>query len=167
MKQIVFILFIFMSHSTYADCLPAYKQRAAFKLKRAKEDTSAAAYTKVRAREAQSDVDNLEMIILGKINADTDRLLFSVCSNIIWSWDIPDRDFNSDKHCPIGEMFKRHKKFVDMVIQKNKNNEYCKPKEISWIKSKMRGDRGYPVNDYNFNLQKEFEYYLKNIYMGN
>ena len=166
MKKILFTLFIFTSVKAYSDCLIAYKQRLAFKEKRARENTSASAYPKIRANEAKQQVEDLELILSGRKDSGADRKLFMVCTDIIWSMDIPDRDTNSDRHCPIGQMFQVHKKFIEMVVKKDKNNEYCKSKDIGWLKNKIRGDRDYPLVDYNFNLHKEFDFYLKNIYFG-
>ena len=141
-----------------ADCVPHYKQRATFKAERYKKDQRP--YDKKKADRALDEAVTLEKLVTGKTDQDLDQKVWIVCTNFFIDPNMPDGEWNADRFCPLGKMFTMHAKFVDFVRRRNATDEYCKPKDIGFLKKKLRGDKNYEPRDYIFNLNAEFAVYL-------
>lgn len=158
MKKIIFPFLLFtLSLSSLADCVPHYKQRATYKAERYRKDQRP--YDKKKADRALDEAVTLEKLVTGKTDQDLDQKVWIVCTNFFIDPNMPDGEYNADKFCPLGKMFVQHKKFLEFVKQRNASDGYCKPKDIGFLRAKLR-DKTYEPRDFIFNLNTEFGVYL-------
>lgn len=158
MKKLIFTLLIgSFSFSSFAECVSHYKARATFKAERYRADPNP--YNKKKADRAQDEADTLEKLVSGKTDKDLDQKVWIACTNFFIDPDMPDGEYNADKFCPLGKMFVVHKKFLDFVRQRNASDGYCKPKDIGFLRTKLR-NKNYEPRDYIFNLNTEIGVYM-------
>lgn len=158
MKKLIFTFLIYsLSSSSFAECVAHYKARAAFKAERYR--SSQLPYDKKKADRAMDEADTLEKLVSGKADADLDQKVWIACTNFFIDPDMPDGERNADKFCPMGKMLVVHKKFLDFVRQRNASDGYCKPKDIGFLRAKLR-NKSYEPRDYIFNLNTEIGVYM-------
>lgn len=159
LKKLIFPFLIFtLSLSSFADCIPHFKQRATFKAERYRGDPNP--YNKHKADRAQDEAETLEKLVMRKTDKDLDQKVWMVCTNFFIDPDMPNGEYNSDRYCPLGKMFTLHAKFLEFVKGRNATDGYCKPKDIGFLRKALRGDKNYEPRDYIFNLNTEFAVYL-------
>jgi hypothetical protein len=156
-KLILFFLLVSFSLSLYADCVSHYKQRATFKSDRYRKDPNP--YNKKKADRAHDEAETLEKLVSGKTDNDLDQKVWIACTNFFIDPNMPDGEYNADRFCPLGKMFVQHKKFLDFIRARNASDGYCKPKDIGFLRAKLR-DKTYEPRDFIFNLNTEVSVYL-------
>jgi hypothetical protein len=158
MKRLFFpFLILSFSLSSFAECVSHYKSRATYKAERYRGDPNP--YNKKRAERAMEEAVTLEKLVSGKTDKDLDQKVWMACTNFFLDPNMPDGERNADIYCPLGKMFIEHKKFLDFIRQRNASDGYCKPKDIGFLRKKLR-DKSYEPRDYIFNLNTEIGVYL-------
>lgn len=156
-KLFLSFLLISFSLSSFAECVSHYKARAKYKAERYRADPNP--YNKKKADKAQDEADTLEKLVSGKTDKDLDQKVWMACTNFFIDPNMPDGEWNAERFCPLGKMFNQHKKFLDFVRQRNASDGYCKPKDIGFLRAKLR-DKAYEPRDYIFNINTEVGVYL-------